>query len=566
MTKPLSCLMALLLLLSAGSPPFFAGACASETLQVTGLAVSPEPAVGASSTWTLSTSGGTGTKEYDFHVYWGGDLRDRTYMGTEELASRPWGPLDRFTYAPDREGVYFVHAFARDGSATRGIIERYVLMPPLTVLSVTADKTDALAGETLTWTTAVSGGTGYEIRCQYVLYRDDVPCAWSETMTGSWHETAFAWSHAPEEAGTYRVAVWVNAHTDLRIGYSGDTLVRPRLAILSVEPDRNHALPGGSVTWTISSVGGEGEVRHKFVLYRDGEVISETVTGADSSFRAEGLSAGVWQAEGEVADEVLKDWMMSGEVYVGTYVLLPLQIVGVFPDRTGAAVGDTVIWTALALGGSGERAFSWELYRNDILDYSRTGSSGNSFSFTFSEPGRYRLHATAADGTGRAEADSDELGVSTSTYGYASLPEFTIVTATPAPLTLPPVARATPRRTPGPAQPAATATLGPVHFITPAPVTFSPLPEPLRVKANAYPAEVSVKESVKVNAAAHGGTGSYEYHFTVYHEGVAGITRDYASSANFTFYPGKPGSYRVRVIVRDGETKASVYTGTVTAR
>ena len=72
----------------------------------------------------------------------------------------------------------------------------------LAVTSVTADKTSAAPGETITWTASASGGSGTLKYCFYV-YKDG-----TAVQKGS-YGTARTCSYTPTAPGTYTVKVFV---------------------------------------------------------------------------------------------------------------------------------------------------------------------------------------------------------------------------------------------------------------------------------------------------------------------------------------------------------------------
>ncbi len=535
-------------------------AAASELLQITAFAASPEsPAIGAPATWTLTAQGGSGTKEYEFHIYWGTDIYDDSYRGSEEVLSQRYSPLNRVSLTPDREGIYFVHGIVRDSSATRTVILRHAIMPPLSVVRVEADRETALPGEPVTFSAVTAGGTGYEIRYEFILYRDGEIVDSGGVGTVPWTTRSFAWTCAPAEAGRYRAWFNANGHTALAGAYSPFVEVLAPVSVASVTPDRTRPLIGATVTWTVTAAGGSGAPEYRFeLLDAEDSLVMEFPWGANNTFSTAGLGAGSYRGLGYARDESGTDMLLSEEVHVGTWMLLPIQILSVLADRETAFAGDEVTWTVVMRGGSGEREYDFTLTRDGAFEYGLYRWDANAVRCLLSRAGVYRMHALVRDGTGSAEGDSAELVV-TLRPRYTLYPTFTVLTATPAPATRTPGPRVTPR-------PPAAATPGPTFEVTvaPPPVTDPPAAEALFVNAAASPAYASVRSPVTVTACAGGGTGVYQYHFLVYLGGAAtSLSRAYSASNSFSFSPEKPGNYKVRVIVKDGESKASAFTGNI---
>ncbi len=548
----LSMLLALTLL--SGPLP---QARASETLQIADVVMDPESlTVGETASWTAVTSGGSGDIQYEFILYWGLDIRDESFLGSEQAGLQPWGALDRYSFTPSKDGIYFLHVHARDALDMRAAIYRYTLFPPLRVESITADRSSAVVGEPITWTTVSSGASGYEIHSIFTITRDGVFLERSEQVAAPWDTTAFSFRFTPAEPGEYRAYVWLYAHTQAVGAWSDPVPVRGPLAIDSVTADQSRPLPGAMVTWSVSASGGAGEKAYGFRLHRDGVMILERDYSSESTFSAVLSSVGAYSVTAFVRDDTGSVFMDGGEVTVATWMLMPLGVLGVLPEKTLANPGDNITWTVIARGGSGEKQYSYDLYLDDVFVIGWHHLPDNSFSYQVMDEGRFRMHVAVTDDTGTVEADSPDVLVR-HRFEITRFPEFSIVTATPAPVT----------RSPRPVTPRPQGVTPVPQTVTGAPVTDPPVAQVLFVKAEANPAYCSVKSPVTVTALAGGGTGSYQYHFLVFLEGAAtGISREYGASNSFTFRPQKPGNYKVRVIVKDGENKASVYTGDIHAK
>ncbi|MBR5702005.1 MAG: hypothetical protein IKX47_06020, partial [Oscillospiraceae bacterium] len=81
---------------------------------------------------------------------------------------------------------------------------------PLTVTGITASKTTACVGETITWTATATGGSG-TLQYYFIIYKD------GSKVTTRVYNTANTFSYIPMEPGTYKARVYVKDATDTKV-------------------------------------------------------------------------------------------------------------------------------------------------------------------------------------------------------------------------------------------------------------------------------------------------------------------------------------------------------------
>ena len=179
-----------------------------------------------------------------------------------------------------------------------------------------------------------------------------------------------------------------------------------------------------------------------------------------------------------------------------------LAVSSVKADKTSANVGATVTWTATASGGSGTLKYYFNVYKDGTKVASRAYSAANTFSSTPAEPGTNQVRVYVKDAAG---AKVNKLS----------------------------------------------------SAVTAAPLALS------SVKADKT--SVSVGAAVTWTASASGGTGTLKYYFILYKDGSRIATRSYSTAKTFSYIPTEPGTYKVRVYVKDADdTKISKLSGAVT--
>ena len=147
--------------------------------------------VGNEIRWRAEAVGGVKPLRYAFDVYADG----------EEIDGRAFREDSSFVYTPEESGEYTAEARVRDASLTTVRKESPVVhvYDPIEVLTLTADRSEALAGEPVVWTAKVNGGKG-SLTYSWMIYWGDVL-----EFTCSTGENSVSW--APMRAGAYAVVV-----------------------------------------------------------------------------------------------------------------------------------------------------------------------------------------------------------------------------------------------------------------------------------------------------------------------------------------------------------------------
>ncbi len=89
-----------------------------------------------------------------------------------------------------------------------------------------------------------------------------------------------------------------------------------------------------------------------------------------------------------------------------------LTITSVEADQTVVGTDETVTWKAKATGGSGAKAYRFQLYKDGAPQSNGDFSAKNTFSYTPTEAGVYQVHAFVKDSVTTVDLYSDNLSVS----------------------------------------------------------------------------------------------------------------------------------------------------------
>ena len=165
----------------------------------------------------------------------------------------------------------------------------------LAVSSVKADKTSSGVGATITWTASASGGTG-TLRYYFNLYKDGTK------LTARSYSTANTFSYTPEEAGSYKVRVYVKDADGTKVSKLSAAITVAPLTLSSVKADKATADTEEKITWTAAASGGTGTLQYYFILYKDGTKIKTRSYSTKNTFSYTPAEPGTYKVRVYVKD------------------------------------------------------------------------------------------------------------------------------------------------------------------------------------------------------------------------------------------------------------------------
>ena len=349
--------------------------------------------VGETITWTVTTSGGTGTLRCCFHVY----------NGSTVVWKGAYGTVNTVSYTPDAVGTWKVKVYVKDGAGTvvnavGGEVTVTAPAVPISISSLKANRSSARVGDTITWTASATGGTGTLKYCFYVYNG-------SAVVQKGTYGTAQTFSYTPTEAGTFKAKVFVKDGAGTVVSkLDGAVTVgsNTTLTIESVKANTTTASIGDSITWTASATGGTGTLEYCFYVYNGSTVVKKGTYGTSKTFSYTPTEAGTYKAKVFVKDGAGTTVnLFSSAVTVRSNT--PLTISSVTVNSSAADVGDTITWTASATGGTGTLKYCFYVYRgvksNTVVQKGTYGTA-KTFSFTPTEAGSYKVKVFVKDGTG----------------------------------------------------------------------------------------------------------------------------------------------------------------------
>ena len=262
---------------------------------------------------------------------------------------------------------------------------------PLIITEITTNKTGSAVGETITWTTKAAGGTG-TLKYLFNLYKDG-----TKIKTRS-YSTTNTFSYTPTEGGTYKVKVYVKDAADTKVSKNSTSVTVTAAAtpaISSVKAGKTSAYAGEKITWTAAASGGSGTLQYYFILYKDGVKIKTRSYSTTKTFSYTPEEAGSYKVKVYVKDSA--GTKVSKTSAAVTVTLGPPAILSVKAGKTSSAVGEKLTWTAKAVGSEQPLKYYFILYKDGVKIKTRAYSTTNTFSYTLTEAGTYKVRVYVKD-------------------------------------------------------------------------------------------------------------------------------------------------------------------------
>ena len=291
---------------------------------------------------------------------------------------------------------------------------------PLTVTGITASKTTACVGETITWTATATGGSG-TLQYYFIIYKD------GSKVTTRVYNTANTFSYIPMEPGTYKARVYVKDATDTKVNKLSTGVTVSEAAgpsITSITANKTTASVGSAITWTASASGGTGTLQYYFIIYKDGTNVKTRAYSTANTFSYTPTEVGTYKARVYVKDaaETKVNKLSTG---VTVSEAAGPSITSITANKTTASVGSAITWTASASGGTGTLQYYFIIYKDGTNVKTRAYSTANTFSYTPTEVGTYKARVYVKDA---AETKVNKLSTGV-TVSEAAGPSITSITA-----------------------------------------------------------------------------------------------------------------------------------------
>jgi hypothetical protein len=291
-------------------------------------------------------------------------------------------------------------------ASTAQITVNYQPPSSLSVTALSADKASPQAGgTTINFTATTSNGVG-PIQYKWWLLSGGV---W--TVVKNWSTSnAYSWTAPP--GGNYSIGVWARSSSNTVDAPEGnayrgiDFTVTP-LTVTGLTADKVSPQPGGTIiNFTATTSSGAGPIQYKWWMW-NGEawsVVKNWSTSNKYSWTSGfggNYRIGVWTRSGGNNTDA-----PEANAYRGMdFTVTPLTVSNLTADKVSPQPGGTTInFTATTSSGVGPIQYKWWLLNGGTWSVVKNWSTSNSYSWTPTASGNYRIGVWARSSGNTADA------------------------------------------------------------------------------------------------------------------------------------------------------------------
>jgi len=315
--------------------------------------------VGYSISFSSTPSGGTGPYTYSW-----------TLNGNQLSTSQD------FSYSFSSSGSYTLTVTVTDAVDTPTSASVTVTINPNPSISVSSSQNPSDVGNSVTFSSSVSGGTGTDTYLWYI--------------NGVQESTASSFSYSFSSAGTYYINVTVTDGDGHTASYSLTETVNPDPSV-TINVVHNPTDVGIWATFTADITGGTGPFTYSWTV--NGQVF--TSSSVNYTFTSSGtypVSLSITDANGNQATGTVSE------------VVNPDPTVQIGSEYAVVDQGISNTFSASVSGGTGPFNYTWTLGA-EILNYSQN------FHMNFSSLGTYQVNLSVVDSLGEVAAASYSIKV-----------------------------------------------------------------------------------------------------------------------------------------------------------
>ena len=330
------------------------------------ISASHNPAdVGQSVSFSSSISGGTSPYSYAWTIYDGDSTSDST-LTTSSSSS--------FSYTFSSSSSYLVSLKVTDAAGESASTSMTETVDPALSISISETHNPSDEGQSITYDTSVSGGSGTYSSYSYVLY-DGTSTSDSQLASGS----SSSFSYTYDSTGSYLLTYSVTDSNSNTVSTSLTQTVNTD-ATVSISSSQNPTDVGKTVEFTSSVSGGTQPYNLTWSINGN----SYYTKDVNASFAA----SGSYTIELTVRDAA--DYSVSKTI---TETVNSDPTVSASSNVSSGDVNYPIEFSSTPSGGTGSYLYSWSLNGQQI-------STSQDFSYSFSSSGSYTLTVTITDSVG----------------------------------------------------------------------------------------------------------------------------------------------------------------------
>jgi stage II sporulation protein D len=342
----------------------------------------------------VSIQGGSGSSLYKYEI-----IKDGSIISTRDFSSDK-----QFTFTPSQSGSYVVNSYVKDALSTKAFdietSKNISVYDYLTIASLTKDSEDVITGDTVSFSTSVSGGSGNGVSYKYVVMQN------GQTISTRDFSSISTFTFTPDAAGFFEVTVYA---VDALSGKEYDAAsnmsfeVKDRVSITSLTADKSTAFANSTITVNASAT--KTDALYKFVVSKDNAVVLIQDYSALSSLSFTAALAGNYTVTAYAKDGLsLKEYDDEKNIAIVVYEAASMELTA---SSSSTTLGTTVNYSISAIKGSGSNEYRFVVMKDNILVKDSGYSTSNTFSFTPLEYGSYQVIGYVKDLLSGNEFDAE---------------------------------------------------------------------------------------------------------------------------------------------------------------
>lgn len=285
---------------------------------------------------------------------------------------------------------------------------------PVTIESMKLSADRIETGGEIECTVTVSGGRNYFYK--FSVYNETGASVYSDDS----YKASRTFKYTPRKSGIYYFSVDVtDSLGEIISGYSGSFTVYDKLQIISVMTSADEYIyTFDDVSWTVETSDKYDGVVYHYSLYLDGKLIHEEESEKNEFFYTP-EKPGSYILKVYLSDGVSESEQVSAAAVI-VYDVLSISAIRL--SAVSFVIGDEVVCSVSALGGTGSYSYCFSVFKNGSLIRNGSFSNNSEYHYTFESPGTYSMFCAVTDsGNMIVSSFSAEINVENYILGDADL-------------------------------------------------------------------------------------------------------------------------------------------------
>lgn len=437
--------------------------------------------VGQNVTGTASVQGGSGSYLYKFQISKDGNI----------LASTDYLTASQYSYVPSQPGAYTMAVYMKDSTSSNAYdlkqSQNFTAYDTLSAASLGKDVQNIFAGDTVNFSTSISGGSGKGITYKYIVSKD------GQILNTRDFSTDNTFTYIPSIPGSYEADVYaLDAISDNSYDSQGkiNFTVGQRASIASLYTEKSINFTNDNMAINTTLNNSNSNDLFKYTIMKDGTAVLSRDYTSCASIQFTPIAAGNYTVSVFAKDPLsLRDYDDTKSL---SYTIYDYPVLtSAASDKTKLFKNDTIKFTAAGSKGTGNYLYRFVIAKDGDTVMTQNYSSNSSLSYVPILEGNYNTSVYIKDSS--SQKDYDDVNK----------------------------------------------------------ISFTVLPDAKISSVQSNKPQYLSGQTINLNVAAVSGSGSYLYKHVISKDGVNVSTIDYNSLGSLFFKTDGSGTYTMTEYMKD---------------